>query len=217
MKPLMKIILAVLFFTGAYNFLNAQVGLGIRGGVNFAKAELEEKSEGNWVTTETDFIPRLNIGLLVEIPVSGKFAVQPEVNLIQKGYKTSVDNGATYELKNFMNYLEVPVLFKGKFGGEKLRFNVLAGPTFGYALDGKIKIEDEETDIDFDESELKRTEIGALLGVGMSYTAGPGAIFLDARLGWGITNLDDSSNSDNFHWHHRGVSVGAGYIYLFGK
>ncbi len=217
MKPLMKIVLAVLFFTGAYNFLNAQVGLGLRGGVNFAKSELEEKSEGNWVTTETDFIPRLNIGLLVEIPFSEKFALQPEVNFIQKGYKTTVENLGTYELKNLLNYIEVPVLFKGKFGGEKVRFTVLAGPTFGYALDGKFKIEDEETDIDFDESELKRTDIGAMLGVGVSYTAGPGALFLDTRLGWGITNLSDTANSDNFHWHNRGITIGVGYIYMLGK
>ncbi len=213
MKPLIRSLITILFFTGCYTFLNAQLGLGLRGGINFATAELEEKIDGTWESDYKDFVPRINAGLIAEISFSEMFALQPEVNFIQKGYKTTFQNGTTYDSKVLMNYVEVPVFVKGRFGTDLVKFNVLAGPSIGYAFNGKVKSDDTEIDIDFDKDQIKQYDVSALLGIGVELKAGPGNIFLDARLNWGITNLDDSSNSDDFNWHNRGIGIGVGYIY----
>lgn len=199
---------------GTCNLLNAQIGLGVRGGVNFASSELEEKIEGSWETSNAKFIPLLNFSVLGEISFSDKFAFQPEVNFIQKGYKNTISTDLLdYDYKVKMNYVEVPLLLKGKFGSEALKFTALLGPTFGYTFSGKVKSDETETDINFDEDQIKQTDLGAMLGIGVDIKAGPGSFFLDGRLGWGLSNLDDSENSDNFHWHTRNISIGVGYIY----
>lgn len=217
MKSIIKFLAPLLFFTGTYSFLNAQIGLGIRGGVNIANTELEEKIDGNWKTDMQDYNLGINASLLAEIGFSERFAFQPEVNFIQKGYKFDLQNGVTHEVTTKLNYVEVPLLLKGKFGNGNLKFNALLGPTFGYAFNGIVKSNDIETDIDFGKDNIKQTEIGAILGLGLGLDAGPGTFFLDGRLGWGITNLDDSDNSDNFHWHNRGLSIGIGYIFQLTK
>jgi len=217
MKSLIKIFVSLLLLAGTYSFLNAQIGLGIRGGVNFVTAELEEKIDGKWQSEEMDFIPRINVGLIGEIGLTEIFAFQPEVNFIQKGYKTTIVNGTSLDYKVYMDYIEVPLLFKGRFGSEVVKFNVLAGPTFGYAFNGTAKIGSTETDIDYDRDQIKRTDIGAMLGLGAEFKAGPGSFFLDTRLGWGITNLNDSDNADHAHWHNRGLSAGIGYIFRLTK
>lgn len=213
MKSTIKFLATLLFLTGTYGFLNAQIGLGIRGGVNIATTEMEEKIDGNWETDMQDYKLGINASLLAEIGFSDRFAFQPEVNFIQKGSKKDVQNGATHVVTTNMNYVEVPLLLKGSFGKGNLKFNALLGPTFGYAFNGKVNFNDTDTDIDFEKDKIKQADIGAMLGLGLGLDAGPGTLFLDGRLGWGISNLNDAENSDNIQWHNRGLNVGIGYIF----
>jgi hypothetical protein len=214
MKSLINLLMATLLLTVTYNSLNAQLGLGIRGGVNFATAEFREKIEGSWETSNKDLIPGINANFLAEIGFSEKFAFQPEVSFIQKGYKTTLTDDTEHKVT--LNYIEAPILLKGKFGSGAAKFTMVLGPTVAYAFNGKIKSGDSEADIDFDASETKQFEIGAMFGIGLDLKAGPGSLFLDSRLGWSMNNLDNSDASDDFRWHNRNVSFGAGYIYRFG-
>ncbi|MCF8245042.1 MAG: PorT family protein [Saprospiraceae bacterium] len=217
MKALIKILASALLLTDATQLLHAQtLGLGVRGGVNIATSEIRQKIDDSWDTDVKDYIVGVNAGLVVEIGVSDMFSIQPEVNYLQKGYKTTIENSTKQEFKTYLNYVEMPILLKGKFGAGDLKFNALLGPTFGYAFDGKIKSDDGDTDIDFDKSNIKQYDIGGMAGIGLGYDVYPGTVFLDARLGWGFTNLDDSDNSDNFKWRNRGFNIGIGYIYDFG-
>ncbi len=217
MKALIKIFAIVLFLTGVNQVLKAQtMGLGVRGGVNLATSEVREKIDGSWNTDMKDYIVGVNAGLVVEIGFSDMFFLQPEVNYVQKGYKTTIQNGTKSEFTTTMNYVEMPILLKGEFGAGDLKFNAILGPTFSYAFDGKTKFDGETTDIDFGKDNVKQYDIGGMAGIGLGYDVYPGTVFLDARLGWGFTNLNDSDNSDNFKWRNRGLNIGVGYIYDFG-
>lgn len=213
MKSIIKILVPVLFMTGTYGFLNAQIGLGIRGGVSFANAELRENINGSWNSDYKDFVPRTSVGLIGEFGITDMFAVQPEVNFIQKGYKTTVQNEITHDYKVLLNYVEVPVLFKGKFGTEMLKLNVVLGPTFGYAFNGKTDHNGTKTDINFSNDQIKQYDYGVTVGLGVSVKAGPGDIFLDGRANIGLNNLNDAANADNYVWNNRGFNVGIGYIF----
>ncbi len=214
MKAGLKILVALLF-TGTFNILYAQIGLGIRGGVNFASAELEEKNNGTWETSYRDVIPGLNATLLAEIGITKKIAIQPEIAFNRKGYRTTLLDDTEYRVK--FNYIEVPVLLKGKFGSGVVKFTMVLGPTFGYAINGKVKSGNTEVDIDFDKDEINQFEIGALFGIGVDFKLGPGNVFLDSRLSRSINNLDTSDASDEFHWHNQYVSFGMGYIIGLGN
>jgi Outer membrane protein beta-barrel domain len=218
MKSVSKLIIATLLTVCSFSLLNAQIGLGVRGAFNYATAELEEKVGDSWETDMQDYIFLGSSGFLLEFNLNDKFALQPELNYIQKGYKTGVViENVTRDVKTVLNYVELPFLVKGKFGPGRVKFNALVGPSFGYAFNGKLKSDIADADIDFKDAEVKRWDIGAVLGVGASMDAGPGALFLDARLGWGFSNLDDSANSDNYNWHNRGVNVGIGYVLAIGN
>lgn len=211
MKALIKTCCIALLMMGYVQLLNAQLGLGVRGGVNIATSELEVKIDDKWDTEWNDYMVGVNAGLVAEIGISDKFAFQPELNFIQKGYKFDITNGTTHTVTTTLNYFEAPMLMKGMFGPGYLKFNALLGPTFGYAFNGKVDSPEGKTDIDFDF--VKRYDIGALAGIGISYDTGNGIVFMDGRMLWGFTNLDDSANSDNVNWHNRGFNFGIGYMY----
>lgn len=81
-------------------------------------------------------------GAVVNISLSGRFSIQPEILYSQKGYKAQisfVENDPVGDMREKlrMNYLEVPVLAKLSFGSEKLQGFLSVGPSLGYWMNGK--------------------------------------------------------------------------------
>ncbi|MDJ1501773.1 porin family protein [Xanthocytophaga agilis] len=189
-------------------------------------------------------------GAAFELGVSDQFSIQPEILYTQKGYKLSGKEsdgeGGSYDAKmdTKFNYLEIPVLFKASFGDEDaLRFFGYVGPYFGYALNGKsksklssggasidfttkIKFGDEPENAADDEEyyssdDANRLDIGAYVGAGASLPVGPGAISLEARYGYGLTNFyktPDGGDKKDYKSQTRTIGIFVGYsIPLGGK
>jgi cellobiose-specific phosphotransferase system component IIB len=211
MRPLVRILAMLLLVTGSLTLLHAQVGLGLRGGINLAKAEIEVAN----VSIDNDYNLGITAALFAEIGVTDIFAIQPELSFIQKGLKNTIEDDGKYELKLFINYLEVPVLTKWMFGTEMVKAHLLLGPTVGYALDGFEKIDGEKEDLDLDE--MNRVDFGAMAGVGVDFAINGGSLFIDARYGLGISNMYKDEDAKNATWKTRGINIGVGYIYRFGK
>jgi hypothetical protein len=163
----------------------------------------------------------LALGALLEIGLGERFAIQPEVNLVAKGYRLDDDGFSDYTEK--FNYLEVPLLLKLRFGGENIGVYLAAGPSFGYALSGHKKGTtifggQVDEDIDFDQDLLKRTDFGAQAGIGINLGLGPGALFVDGRYLLGFTDLnDDPTLADELEIRHAGINLNAGYKITFGR
>ena len=210
MKTFVKILVTALFLTGTLTLLHAQLGIGARVGVNIATANFEKD-----LTNNPDYNLGFQGGVVVEVGLLDFFAIQPEVNFVQKGLKRIElmgDAPSEHEVKTYLNYIEVPVLFKGKFGGEMVKAYLMAGPTFGYAFDGMMKIEDmPDEDVSFDN--LKRAEFGLQFGAGVGVAAGPGTLFLDGRYGMGISDINDLKDSPYGEWRNDGFNIGIGYIF----
>jgi hypothetical protein len=216
-----KTVFAILFFACAPLAYGQSIVPRLGLTLSTVKADSEEDAE-----------PKSTIGFTVgagfNIPVNEMFSVQPELNFIQKGFKIEESysedlDGYVYkeetEVKLTVNYLELPVLAKFSFGTDT-KFFFVAGPSLGFGLGGKAKIdysysetyngqtdseslsvngkikfgdepdESEEDEIYFD----NRIDFGAQLGVGVLIK---NRIAVEARYGLGLSSLDGDEDVMN--------------------
>ncbi len=234
MKLLMQIALLSLLVALGTTGLVAQISLGIRGGTNLSKWVLNDEAKEDFDFIGVDRqenISALLIGALVEIRPSSNFAIQPEVNFIQKGTKSvfAIADPDITELNvvTMLDYLEVPLMLKVGTGFGVGRFDVLVGPSFGYALSGKRKAKAKATtgrtvtmaeDIDFDESGIRRVDVGSQVGASLGLGLGSVArLFVDGRYLLSFSNLveDEQGGGEMAIIRNRGVALTAGVLFSF--
>ena len=155
----------------------AQVSLIPKGGItlsniNFNEDRPDQKSRLGYVA---------GLGLNIPITSDNFFSIQPELLYIQQGTRF---NGGSYGL----NYAQLPLLLKINFGVEGFPIYVNAGPSFGYLLNPPASIGD------YPLTDPKRLDIGLQFGGGFGVKAGPGNVLLDARYGFGITDINNIAN-----------------------
>ena len=179
-----SIFICFLFVLNTASSTNAQTTFGIRTGVNYAGVAFIN----GVLRISPDRKFGLSVSALADIKFTKIFSLQPELNFIQKGFKSS-------ELANSgsvrFNYLEIPVHAKYSLqGGKNIKWLILMGSTLGFAINGNeencINRNCETIDIKFgDTSGFRRIDFGVSLGGGASF----GKIFTDFRVGLGLTNI----------------------------
>lgn len=156
----------------------------------------------------------VTLGASVEYSLSDRISIQPELLFTQKGPKITFDFEDQFEsIKSStaftLNYLEVPILVKVKFGG----FYVNLGPSIGLGIGGKYKYQEDyvdKQDPSFNESfnESGKVKFGEepdnysgddayfdnRMNIGMQFGAGykiADKILIELRYGLGMSNLFD--------------------------
>jgi hypothetical protein len=208
-------------------FASAQVSIGVKSGMNFNNLHTTE-ALGELAPDFTN-ISEANFGLVTEYAITDQFALQSELNFLKKGFttKANLDNtelfgiqlpvGGRAETK--FSYVEVPLLAKYAFGGEGFQAYITAGPTFGYATAGRIDTKARvlvdfdlgSTNINLDDINYNRFEVGATAGAGLSYTTHFGKFFADARFSQGFTELYDFPLVDE-KIKNKGFGVNVGFM-----
>jgi hypothetical protein len=163
------------------------VAFGIRGGLNLAKfhgddASFDEVEPKN----RTGFCG----GAFVAIPLGQRFLIQPEALYAQKGARYE-EAGEKLTLK--FDYLEVPLLFKVRFGSGNAKPGIFAGPAVAFKIKSRLESDGEGEDAE----DVKSTDFGIVAGLGLDLAAGGGSFVIDARYTWGLTTLDDSSDASD--------------------
>ncbi len=224
MKRIQQLLMIATFLLSAtYSF--AQVSVGAKAGVYTSFIDVTEAAEG--LTQNVEGLTTATFGIVSEIGLGENFAFQPELLYTTKGFKVSeglninlggfpIPAGVTASTK--INYLELPLLAKYKFGNEGLRFNITAGPVVSYAMNGHldtranllVDINPIKTNIDLDALNYERMEISASIGAGMEYETGSGALFADARYVHGFSDLYNAPVVD-LNLKNRGIGVTVGY------
>ncbi len=186
-----------------------EVRLGVKGGVNFATFNGDNLGD---IKSRTGF----HIGGLVEVPISERFSVQPEIlysaqgaEFKESGREAGVDY--SYEFKNKLDYISVPVMAK---------FYVIdglaieAGPQVSFLTSSKSEYEGQLGGITVSgDSDLESiSKIDFSLGVGASYRI-PMGVFFGARYNFGLTNVNDGDNADNNKIHNNVFQLSAGYSF----
>ncbi|MDD3642549.1 MAG: porin family protein [Candidatus Krumholzibacteria bacterium] len=167
----------------------------------------------------------LSAGAFFDWSITETVSIQPEILYTRKGVLSNLYDGlVAVDLDAYFDYVELPIVLKYAFRpGERLRPCLYAGPIFAYCLSVEAQISAWilSTTVDFS-SFAHTTDFGALVGAGLSYPLGPGAVTLDARFQRMFTNailsgdfeIDGSEQTiseDDFK--HYGFVFMAGYAF----
>jgi len=172
-------------------------------------------------------------GAFVNIPLSRKFALQPEVLYSQMGAKsvisdTEVTAGTSTirtkrDFTTSLNYISVPLMLQMKPADN---FYIEAGPEFSYFLDGKNKGEQtiatttagntvtqtQSASESINKDDIKKFNVGMGLGLGYYFTPNLG---INARYVSSFTNIannSDVANDDQKNINkNRGFQLGLNY------
>jgi len=196
--------------------INAQQSFGGKIGVNIAKLV----SDDSPATFSNSLL--FQIGAIYEIKVTNQLHLQSEFLFIQKGSKNEFGFEEVIVAKDKItfNYLDLPILAKFYFGGkEKRQFFIIAGPSMGFAMNGRIRSEYTENGtttkssnpIDFGESDgFKRFELSLAAGAGVNLMLGNSHLFFEGRYLLGLNDLNNSSS--NFTIKNSGIGFTVGYL-----
>lgn len=178
----MKKFLLPLLALAAFNFGTAQeesIRFGAKAGLNIANL-VGDADETN------DAKIGFNFGAVVEIPVTEKFAVQPELLFSTQGVKDDSE-GTDVTLK--LNYINIPLMAK-YYVAEG--FSLQAGPQIGILVTADVEAQDVEVDV---KDEISSIDFGLNFGAGYQLASG---IFFDARYNLGLTSVNDFEGDDDF-------------------
>ncbi len=187
----MKKIILTTVAVFALCFANAQeVKFGIKAGLNLSN--LTSDVDGN--STKVGF----QGGGLVDIKVSEKFSVQPEVLYSLQG--TKYDDAGT-DIDFTLYYLNIPVMAKYYLADG---FSLEAGPQIGFLLSAKAKFYGQTVDLN---DVFKPIDFGFNVGVGYDVID---SIVIGARYGFGLYNINDDPE-DYSGIRNSNIAVSVGY------
>ena len=184
-----KILLAVVLFIAASTASQAQlVKFGIKAGVNFANQTGDASFEG--IELDKEGITSYHAGLVAEIKLLDRFAVQPELLYSTQGatYKNAVE-----EFKNELGYLSIPVMAKFYLTDS---FSLEVGPQASFLLS-------EKNDFDVENGETFEFAVNA--GLGFKITEN---IFIQGRYSLGLTEASKDADVKN-----STVQLSAGFLF----
>jgi hypothetical protein len=169
-------------------------------------------------TTDTyDFMTSFAGGGFVRFGF-GRLGIQPEILSVTKG--AEVDDGGTGgDASIKIEYVEVPVLLHLPLTyGASFAPYVMGGPAFAFEIGCESSLSGTEVDCDDDTggllSQRKSIDIGLSAGGGLAFAMGPGAVLVEGRYTWGLTNIDDSEVTDV---KNRSILLLAGYSIPLGR
>ncbi len=186
-----------------------EVRLGAKAGVNFSTLSGDDLGD---IKSRTGF----HIGGLVEIPISEKFWVQPEVLYSAQGAKYK-DSGSemgvdySYDITTKLDYIQVPIMAK-YYVVEGLALE--AGPQISFLASKKGTVEGSVGGVEVSTEEDLDNVSGIDFGVGFgaSYRL-PMGVFFGARYNLGLSNVNDGDFADDQKIHNNVFQLSAGYSF----
>lgn len=197
------------------------VTFGIKGGVNIST--ISYTYDNGWMYSDQKAKIGFNAGVFANIPISGKFSVQPEILYNGLGakveYSMTFDPGPMTRLEGketlSLHYLSVPVMFQ---------YNVIpdlyveAGPEFGFLLGGRSKGDWTDTTDNIttttsysnkiSNSIFNKFNFGIGIGAGYYFTQNLAAT---ARFTAGLTDIYKSGNSNTVR--NNAFQIGLAYTF----
>lgn len=190
-------------------FANAQgVKIGVKGGLNVSN--FTGDLDGIDVGYQTGF----NAGGFVEIKLSDKLVVQPEILFSMQGAefkngKAYVEGKLVTGSANFiLNYVNVPVMFKYSL---VKNFSIEVGPQIGFLASAKTKtvVNGYSGKHEMDVKKIfESTDFGLNLGAGYDFTEN---FSVGVRYNLGLSNILKTKFGDDSKLHNGVLSFLAAY------
>jgi hypothetical protein len=217
MRKLATLCAAFVFLTFADLPAAAQMGgtgvqLGAKAGLSFSTLSVED-DEG----VEIDRLTAFGGGGFLRFPLGG-LALQPELLFMRKGARLSEADLDALEVDFKIDYVEIPLLLVLPIATQSAVSPYLfAGPAvaFEVACSVEVEIVGEEEEFDCDDAdavdievERKKVDVGATLGAGLQFAAGPGALLLEGRYTFGLLDINDSAEDNSIRNRSGAVMIG---------
>lgn len=192
-KMLMSLAAVVVIGFGANAQKKGDVSFGVKGGLNVSTIGGDHRND-------FDAKAGFHVGVLAEIAIAKKFAIQPEIVFSTQGAKGyySYDyrryNSATLRL----NYINVPVLVKYSITNQ---FSVEGGPQVGFNVSSKVKTSNGK----YDANAISTADLA--LTAGVTYRL-KNNVFFSARHNFGVTNIYKNSYGGTARNNTLQLSVG---------
>ena len=180
----------------------AQLSIGVQGG--YTKNYLYTRV-GPFINTKYEPVDGISLGLSLQYAVTDWFALQSEVQFVQKNYRltrTGFQEGIYNTTTN--QYGQLPIMGHFSFGGRQLKGFLNLGGYAGYwmtsrqqgimaNIDNNLNAEkatrllDDLPPLAYDESYVfdarkdRRLDVGWLAGVGLTYQPGRYQFFVEGR------------------------------------
>jgi opacity protein-like surface antigen len=127
---------------------------------------------------------------------TGRVGLQAEILSVTKG--SDIDYGDfVQELR--LEYVEIPLLLHVPLGtGMSFAPYVFGGPSIAFEVRCRTSVADGPS-VDCDDDDVfdrKSTDIGLNAGGGLAFAMGPGAILIEGRYTWGMSNINDTTGPE---------------------
>lgn len=184
-----KIILCIVFtFLGLTTVAAQDIHLGVKGGANIANLT-------GYDVYATSGRISYHLGAVLNIGISDRFALQPELIYSAQGYNA---DSFGMDVKGALDYVNVPIMLDVKLiSGLSLQ----AGPQIGINVSAKEKVAGETDDI----SDIETIDIS--VGGGAQYKL-PMGLFFQSRFTTGLSKVVKDSDIKNMV-----VSVSVGWFF----
>lgn len=175
-----KVYLVVLFAAICHSAFS-QSTIGLTGGLTLAS--LKAKQDG--LSATTDAQAGFSAGFVFHHTISNNMAIQPQLLYTQKGGKQQDAMDSSSSLAVIFNYIELPVNILYTHP----KFFIGGGPSFGYALNGKLRFSTAganlSEDVEFDDN-TNRFELGGNLTGGYNITPN---VFVSVNYNFAFTSM----------------------------
>jgi hypothetical protein len=172
--------------------------IGFKLGASFANWNIEDEN----VEISTDAITSFMGGGFVRFGL-GRLGFQPELLVVTRGAEFAAGDGDIFDVGRFkVDYVEVPVLLVLPLtSGMGIAPYIMGGPSFAFEIGCKIEAETGGTDVseDCDQQgtdvfDRKSMDIGLTAGGGIEFPLGPGALLIEGRYNFGLSNIYDGES-----------------------
>ena len=225
-KPVLKfnmktkfLLIITLFFSG-YAFSQDVVKLGVRAGITSSGIQGDAANSLNQIVDLTNgYLKTADrtgffIGGNADIPITENFSIEPGLYYSQKGYDLKGDFGikgieflgATAKASLINQYIDLPVLLKGNFGG----LLVFAGPQVSYLAKSDLKTTAGILGINLlnktidASSQFNQWDAAVTGGIGYQFTNGMNIM---ASYDYGLMKVDANQSVKAYN---RAIKVGIG-------
>lgn len=208
------LLISALFLSVTLMAQTDKVKLGVKAGLNLSSLSFDESELNS--SNKTGF----TAGVMVEIPLTKNFSLQPELLYSQQGSKSSFfDSDVTnsqYKSTITLNYLNIPVMLKYYvLKGLSLQ----AGPQIGILLKANNKYQDNFLGYDNHESfDLKdySTGVDTAVNFGLGYQF-KDRFYTDLRYTISYSNVFKEGDANHFinnDMKNRVFQITIGYFFL---
>ena len=140
-------------------------------------------------------------GAFVRMNLTSGMTIQTEFLYSRKGSEITVESipGLIDTLNVKLDYVEVPVLFRYEFSVPmKFKPHLLIGPAVAFNVSARATSDDGNSFYpdEYDIPNTRSVDFGLVIGTGVDFLLGPGALGIEARYTLGLRNAFEDMSSE---------------------